>query len=50
MRTAVSENLTFQEINKLSSFEKRLEQKEAKLSPEERSAEKEKSLEKREFI
>jgi len=35
------------EFNKLNSFEKRLEQKEAKLSPEERLAEKEKSLEKR---
>lgn len=40
-------NMSAKEINKLNSFEKRLEQKEAKLSPEERSAEKGKSLEKR---
>jgi hypothetical protein len=40
-------NMSAKEINKLSSFEKRLEQKEAKLSPEERLNEKEKSLAKR---
>ena len=40
-------NMSAKEINKLNSFEKRLEQKEAKLSPEERLGEKEKSLEKR---
>ena len=40
-------NMSAKEINKLNSFEKRLGQKEAKLSPEERLDEKEKSLEKR---
>ena len=40
-------NMSAKEINKLNSFEKRLEQKEAKLSPEDRLAEKEKNLEKR---